>query len=431
MRRARRPRSGPDEPPARPSGPALITRAVAGITLLNLVFFSLYLLYFPTLPFFIEKLGGDKGEIGALIGVSSLTSLCVRPFVGYMVDTVGRRPMLVAGMSLFAINCLVYNLPHSPAAIFPIRLLTGASMATFVTAASTYIADAAPAERRGEAMAYFGVANSLAFAIGPALGGFVIHTDALAGFDSSLTSRADWLSGARTGELHFTSLFVLSAAIAVTAAVATVLFLPPGARPSLRAGVPRFGSLFSRDAAFPAAVNFTSSFVFAAMVSFLPLYARDRGIDNPGLLFSLYAAALLVFRLASGRLMDRLPRPYFIVPGILALAVSMLVVASPGPSALLFVAMAIYGMGAGAFQPAMMVYLVDRTHESVRGRALSTFTLGNDLGLSLGSFVLGAVIEATSYRPAYLLAATVAVAGAAAFTIRTAREGRPAPAAAA
>ncbi|KAA0230778.1 MFS transporter, partial [bacterium] len=115
--------------------PRLFTRAVVGITVLNLIFFSLYLLYFPTLPFFIEKLGGDKGEIGALIGVSSLTSLLVRPFVGYLVDTAGRRPMLIAGMLLFAVNCLLYNLPHSPAAIVPIRLLTGASIATFMTAA--------------------------------------------------------------------------------------------------------------------------------------------------------------------------------------------------------------------------------------------------------------------------------------------------------
>lgn len=410
------------------SRPRLLTRAVVGITVLNLIFFSLYLLYFPTLPFFIEKLGGDKGEIGALIGVSSLTSLFVRPLVGYLVDTVGRRPMLIAGMLLFAFNCLLYNLPHSPAAIFPIRLLTGASIATFVTAASTYIADAAPAARRGEAMAYYGVANSLAFAIGPAVGGFVIHTDALAGFDSSLTSRADWLSGARTEELHFTALFVLSGAAAALAAVGALLFLPPGRKPLLRAGMPRAGALFSGTAAFPAAVNFTSSFAFAAMVSFLPLFARDRGITNPGLLFSLYAAMLLVFRLASGRLMDRLPRHYFIIPGIAALAVSLLVVASPGPSFLLFVAMGVYGVGTGSYQPAMMAYLVDRTDEAVRGRALSTFTLGNDLGLSLGSFILGAIIQATNYRAAYVFGAAVAAAGAAAFALYNAREPRAAAA---
>ncbi|RIL02824.1 hypothetical protein DCC78_05090 [bacterium] len=408
--------------------PRLFTRAVVGITVLNLIFFSLYLLYFPTLPFFIEKLGGDKGEIGALIGVSSLTSLLVRPFVGYLVDTAGRRPMLIAGMLLFAVNCLLYNLPHSPAAIFPIRLLTGASIATFMTAASTYIADAAPAARRGEAMAYYGVANSMAFAIGPAVGGFVIHTDLLAGFDSSLTSQAGWSSGARTGELHFTALFVLSAAMASLAAAGALLFLPPGRKPPADGRLPRAGALFSRTAALPAVINFTSSFAFAAMVSFLPLFARDRGITNPGLLFSLYAAMLLIFRLLSGRLMDTLPRHYFITPGIAALAVSLLIVASPGPSFLLFVAMGVYGVGTGAFQPAMMAYLVDRTEETVRGRALSTFTLGNDLGLSLGSFILGAIIQAADYRAAYIFGAAVAAAGAAIFALYNAREMRTAAA---
>ncbi|NUQ56323.1 MAG: MFS transporter, partial [Dehalococcoidia bacterium] len=192
--------------------------------------------------------------------------------------------------------------------------------------------------------------------------------------------------------------------------------------------LPRAGALFSRTAALPAVINFTSSFAFAAMVSFLPLFARDRGITNPGLLFSLYAAMLLIFRLLSGRLMDTLPRHYFITPGIAALAVSLLIVASPGPSFLLFVAMGVYGVGTGAFQPAMMAYLVDRTEETVRGRALSTFTLGNDLGLSLGSFILGAIIQAADYRAAYIFGAAVAAAGAAIFALYNAREMRTAAA---
>ncbi len=191
----------------------LLTPAVIRVTFLNFLFFSAYLLFFPTLPFFIEGLGGAKSEIGLLIGISSLASLLVRPFVGYAVDTVGRRPVMLAGLGLFVLNALLYNLVQSVAMILPLRLLTGASMAIFVTAASATIADVAAPSRRGEVMSYYGLANSLAFAVGPALGGFIIHAGWIEGFDDALTSRLTWLSGAETPDLHFTSLFLFAAAV--------------------------------------------------------------------------------------------------------------------------------------------------------------------------------------------------------------------------
>ncbi len=74
-----------------------LTGPVIGITLLTFGFMTAYLFFFPTLPFFIEELGGDKGEIGLLIGVSSLAALVFRPFVGYGLDAYGRRPLLIGG----------------------------------------------------------------------------------------------------------------------------------------------------------------------------------------------------------------------------------------------------------------------------------------------------------------------------------------------
>lgn len=388
---------------------------MVGITALNFVFFTVYLFFFPTLPFFIEKLGGAKSEVGVLIGVSSLTSLFVRPFVGYLVDSVGRKPLVVAGLVLFSVNALVYNLTPTPMSILPVRVLTGASLATFVTAASTYVADAVPADRRSQALGYYGVANSLAFAVGPALGGIIIHTSALDGLDSFLTGGAGWLSGAKTGELHFTTLFLVAAIVSAVCAL-FALRLPPD-MPSAGAAHPRLrpNELFARAAGFAAAVNFTSSFVFAAMVSFMPLFARDLGMENPGVLFMVYAAALIALRIAVGRVTDSVPRAAFIVPGVLCLAAAMVVLLAATTVPMLFLAAALYGVGAGAFQPALMAYVIDRVQPAERGRALSTFTIGNDLGLSLGSFFLGFVIDASGFRSAFAIAAVIAVIGAAMF----------------
>ncbi|MBK7329970.1 MAG: MFS transporter [Dehalococcoidia bacterium] len=399
----------------------LLSAAVVRLTCLNFLFFSVYLLYFPTLPFFIERLGGAKSEIGLLIGMSSLASLVARPFVGYAVDAYGRRPVMLTGLAVFVLNALLYNVVQSVASVAVLRLLTGASMAIFVTSASASIADVAAPSRRGEVMSYYGLANSLAFAIGPALGGFIIHAGWLTGFDDALTSRMGWLSGAETGDLHFTSLFLFSAAVGVLAL--GIAALGGETRPT-GVGAGRkldLGNLFSRAGVFPASINFASSFVMASMVTFMPLFARDHGLENAGSVFMVYAGMVIMMRLSLGRYMDRYPRSWFIVPGIASLSLSMIVMATASHPAQMFVAAAFFGAGAGSFQPAMMALLVDRCAPTERGRALSTFTLGNDLGLSMGALLLGVVVEHAGFRAAFSVSATMAGLGALLFVIATQR----------
>lgn len=391
--------------------PRLFTWPVIAVTLVNLFFFSAYLFFFPTLPFFIKELGGRESEIGLLIGISSLTALAVRPVVGYTVDAWGRKPVLLVGLTVFAANCLLHNVVTAPAGVMPLRLLTGISLAAVVTAASTYVADVAPPSRRGEAIAYFGLANALGFAIGPALGGFIITTNLLNEFDGFFTARLSWLSGAHTGEYHFTTLFLVATAIAL----ATMLLVTrmPESRPA-NAGTGRrisWGDLFGRAALFPATISFTTSFSFAAMVTFLPLWAREQGLQNPGAIFIVYAAAIILMRLTIGRRIDRVSRSAVIIPSILATVATLVVTASATNVAMLFIAAGLWGIGAGGFQPAMMAFMVDRTPPEIRGRSMGTFTMGNDLGLSIGSFLLGIVIEVSSFRVAYIVAAFVVLAG--------------------
>jgi MFS family permease len=399
------------EPANSPRPTRVLTGPVLSVMIINLVFFSGYLFFFPTLPFFIEKLGGRESEIGLLIGISSLTSLACRPFVGYFVDRSGRRPVLITGMLIFVVNCALYNVVTTPAAILPLRLLTGASLATVITAASTYIADVAPPSQRGQVLSYFALSNAVGFAIGPALGGYIIHADVFNGFDSFFTDRLDWLSGARTGDLNFTTMFIVATLIGL---VGTLLAWripeskPDTAPPPRRPG-PR--DLFAREAALPAAVNFATAFSFAGMVTFLPLFARDVGLNNPGSLFIAYAVAVIVMRFTVGPFMDRVSRATVIIPGIGALVATMLVIVATENVFMLFVAASLWGVGTGVFQPAMMAFAVDRTPPAVRGRAMGTFTMGMDLGISLGSLILGIVVEAWGFRPAYTLGAIVVALG--------------------
>src|SRR5262249_21121802 len=59
-------------------------------------FASLYYLL-PTLPLWVQRLGGSTYEVGFIVGIFALASLLTRPFVGIWMDRRGRRVFLVAG----------------------------------------------------------------------------------------------------------------------------------------------------------------------------------------------------------------------------------------------------------------------------------------------------------------------------------------------
>jgi len=69
------------------------------------------------------------------------------------------------------------------------------------------------------------------------------------------------------------------------------------------------------------------------------------------------------------------------------------------------------GIGFGAGQPATMALTVDLASSDDRGMAVSTYFLGFDTGISLGSFVLGAVTTAFGFTVTWITSAACVLLG--------------------
>jgi MFS family permease len=163
------------------------------------------------------------------------------------------------------------------------------------------------------------------------------------------------------------------------------------------------------------------------MVTFMPLFVREEGLGNPGTLFIVYGGGVIIVRIAIGNLIDRVPRAVIVVPGFALLAASMAVFGVATALPLFFVAALLYGLGAGAYQSALMAFMVDRAPAAERGRAMGTFTLGADLGLSAGSVALGFIVEATTFRVGFGVTSIVACTALALFVAGQAWSLRAAP----
>ena len=250
------------------------------------------------------------------------------------------------------------------------------------TAISSLVADFAPAERRGEAIGIWGLAPTVAMALGPAAGGGLTH-----------------LGGPAAAFLGTSVLFV----------VALGLMLPVR-EPARAAGPPRRG-VFPGGAALPCAVLFLSSLSYGAIIAFVPVELGSAP-GRTGAYFGVYALSILLVRPFAGRLSDRHGRRAVVVPGLLVGAAGVALTGLARGPLSLAAAATFYGVGiAGLSFPALTAWTVDRSGEA-RGAAMAAFYGSYDLAIALGAVALGPVYERFGFAAVNLAGAAGVVASA-------------------
>jgi MFS family permease len=381
--------SGRRDDPKMPADPPLATRPFVLICLATLFFYLSFYLILPVMPLYVASLGGTPIQLGLIIGLFSAMAMVVRPPAGWIIDTRGSRQVLVAGMVIFLLASLGYVLIRSVDAILALRVFHGLGMGLFPTAATVIVAELAPLARRGEAMGWFGIANSAGLIVGPVLG------------------------PALANGIGYPVLFLLAASVALLGCVC-LLLTPSPPRPASRVrGLPNLRDLYSRDALLPSTILLCLYIPYGIMVAFIPVIAVGRGLSNPGLFYAVYAAAVLLVRAQAGRLSDRYSRAAVILPGMLLVSVAYLVLGLTSGVPGVLVGGAIYGLAFGSVQPALMALTADRVPPRERGKAMGTFYFAWELGITTGSTGAGLLLSLMDFPVMLLIGSVIPLAGAA------------------
>lgn len=383
------PRAGPDHG----RRPALPVAALARLWVGGLAFFLSFFLLLSALPLYARQAGLSDLAIGLVIGAFAVASMLVRPVAGWAADRFGRRPLLAAGAGLFVVAPALYAASAGAAALVAVRLLHGAGMGLYPTAASAAVADLAPAQRRGEVLGLFGVSVSLALAVGPVAGTAI------------------------AGRLGFPALFAVATATAIVALLLsrTVAETLPEPQP----GPFRAGRAFSVAALPPSALTLVTMLTWGVLVAFLPLHAAARGLDA-GVFFLAFALAVAASRPLAGRLSDRFGRPPLTAAGLALAAVALGSLAALRGTLGLLVGGVLYGLGLGAAQSALLAWCADVATPADRGRAMGTFYTALELGIAVGSVGAGFAVGIAGV-PLTLAGVAALAAGAAALAPLLAR----------
>jgi len=138
------------------------TAALAGIFALRMLglfmIMPVFSVYAKTIP------GGDNLLlVGIALGAYGVTQSMLYIFYGWASDKLGRKPVIAAGLLIFAVGSFVAAVGHSMAWIIVGRVIQG--MGAVSSAVIAFIADLTAEEHRTKAMAMVGGSIGISFAV--------------------------------------------------------------------------------------------------------------------------------------------------------------------------------------------------------------------------------------------------------------------------
>lgn len=376
--------------------PALYTREFLRACLIHFtgaMSLSLFLLF----PLYVKALGGSEATIGLLLGVGTIASVAIRPAVGVLLDRVGRRPVILwLGVGNVVSWMPFLFLSGVGPALYVFTIIHDVVWGALFAAYFTYAAELAPALRRAEAIAMFGIAGISANGLAPIVGERVID---VGGWDAY---------------------FALAIGFGLVS-VALSLRVPDGAArshheapPALRDVVglarhPRLAPVMAATALLGIAIN--------AAYMFVAPFTRVVGLAWVGPFFAAYSATSVMIRLFGRRTLDVLGPHRVSVPGFVAyaaalLGLSLLPVAEGGLATLVLVLTGVgCGLGHGSLFPVLNALALSRAPAGKQGAVVGLHTAAIDVGAVLGMPLCGILAEAFGYPAMFAAMALACVAG--------------------
>lgn len=374
----------------------LVTPSYCFILAANFLLYFGFWLLTPILPFYLsEVFQASNTAIGFVLSCYTISSLCIRPFSGYLLDTFARKPLYLFAYFIFMMIFAGYMIAGLLTLFIIFRIVHGVSFGMVTVGGNTIVIDIMPSSRRGEGLGYYGLANNLAMSIGPMIGLF-LHNAGV----SYITIFSYSLGACILGFL--------------CASVVKTPYKPPVKREPI--SLDRFILIKG----LPAGLSLLLlSIPYGMTTNYVAMYAQQIGITaETGFFFTLMAVGMAVSRLFSGRLVDKGKITQVIHAGLYLVCLCYFSLTACGwliewnktfVTILFFLISLLLGIGFGVMFPAYNTVFVNLAPNNQRGTATSTYLTSWDVGLGIGMLTGGYIAEIASFRMAYLFGAMLTV----------------------
>lgn len=130
-------------------------------------------LIFPVMPFIKNELHFTATDMGIMSSLYALMQFIASPLIGRLSDRIGRKPLLLGGLALFAVSEVLFALTNHLYMFDLSRIIGGLSAGMFVPTAQALAADVTDLKHRAKVIGWLSAAFSGGLILGPGLGGLL------------------------------------------------------------------------------------------------------------------------------------------------------------------------------------------------------------------------------------------------------------------
>jgi MFS transporter, DHA1 family, multidrug resistance protein len=127
----------------------------------------------PTLPFLSRHIGASTVEMGLALSVFAVAQLLSSSLWGAVSDSVGRRPVLIAGIVGYGVSSALLGFAPNVAVLLVLRFLAGLFASAVMPSSLALASDWTEPHDRARILGYMGSMNGIGFIFGPPIGSFL------------------------------------------------------------------------------------------------------------------------------------------------------------------------------------------------------------------------------------------------------------------
>lgn len=352
----------------------------------NLLVLAAFYASIPIIPVYCQEIGITGSKVGIVLTAMSVATVLFRPVAGYLLDNFNRYHIYLLFLALFCLSFPAFLAFPVFELLILVRLYMGVVYSVCGSATMTLAGDVLPPSKITQGISRFAFTVSIGMAVGPFVGLQV---------QNNMNSSASFLT-----------IFGITVAALLCVSCCKIKY-PKTERKKFSI----------KESIYAPALPFMLNMMFlmipyGAVIAYSSILAQEKNImEYLPYFYICLVAGMLLSKLSTQKVIDDGNHRMLVCASLAVLIITMVSFLFLNTGAHLLIAGFFFGLGYGILQPLFQSFVTGTTPAPKRGVANSTYMLSYDIGIGIGSLLMGFMQESIGLTTGFALTAVAYVVG--------------------
>ena len=352
----------------------------------NLLVLAAFYASIPIIPVYCQEIGITGSKVGIVLTAMSVATVLFRPVAGYLLDNFNRYHVYLLFLALFCLSFPAFLAFPVFELLILVRLYMGVVYSVCGSATMTLAGDVLPPSKITQGISRFAFTVSIGMAVGPFVGLQV---------QNNMNSSASFLT-----------IFGITVAALLCVSCCKIKY-PKTERKKFSI----------KESIYAPALPFMLNMMFlmipyGAVIAYSSILAQEKNImEYLPYFYICLVAGMLLSKLSTQKVIDDGNHRMLVCASLAVLIITMVSFLFLNTGAHLLIAGFFFGLGYGILQPLFQSFVTGTTPAPKRGVANSTYMLSYDIGIGIGSLLMGFMQESIGLTTGFALTAVAYVVG--------------------